>query len=637
MVSVQDDFEDGDVAEWTNTAGGWKADTATYGGGDPYEGSYAGVADGIGQVEVAGTLVTADLSGGYRPATFGYYFEEDDTSYGGGLRLRNSNGNHEVGMATDNPEWYYSGGDGIGQFYGGDGYSRWIEVIISFDWGNSEYALEVSDLQSGTTQTHAGSLRQGVDIETVVVSNFSSGAWGSGSNYRMAYDYLYLEKRTPDAPSEISLSISGDDASVSWSDNSTDEDGFHVDKYYDGSWSRVADVGANTTSCSESNLLDGEQYRYRVRAYNSAGASDWVDSNYATTALPAPSSTSLTIDSPTSGTATWTDNSDNETNFDVNVEQDGTWADDSTPDAGTESTAVSFDKSADELRVAVRAQTEHTSSDWAYSNTHRTTVSGASVDATRSNEIDLSWTAVDQADGYYVYRAESSGSSTADYSRVADLTAGTTSWTDTSLENGERYFYRVAAYYGGTADTLSDETSGVTDLPSAAGVSIDDSVEDELSLNWDKNDNSSDGDWEILRSTDGSTGTVVATVSDLTQTSYTGARLTDGEKYYYTVRRNTDHASTDSGQNSAVTVLPAPTGLTVDSISGDQATVSWTPNHDYGDQRVEVKPTDASSWTVDADNIGRTTSQYTTSNLLDGEEYDLRVVAYTDHTETEDQ
>jgi hypothetical protein len=39
---------------------------------------------------------------------------------------------------------------------------------------------------------------------------------------------------------------------------------------------------------------------------------------------------------------------------------------------------------------------------------------------------------------------------------------------------------------------------------------------------------------------------------------------------------------------------------------------------------------------VDADNLGLTANTYTTTHLLDGEKYDARVVAYTEHTSTED-
>ena len=71
-------------------------------------------------------------------------------------------------------------------------------------------------------------------------------------------------------------------------------------------------------------------------------------------------------------------------------------------------------------------------------------------------------------------------------------------------------------------------------------------------------------------------------------------------------------------------------------MTGDQATVSWTPNHDHGDQRLEVRH-DGGVWTVDKDTLGLSATSVTTTHLLDGERYDARIVAYTEHTSTIDQ
>lgn len=63
---------------------------------------------------------------------------------------------------------------------------------------------------------------------------------------------------------------------------------------------------------------------------------------------------------------------------------------------------------------------------------------------TVEDELTLDWGETSNAAGYYVYRAESSGSSTADYTQVADVTAPP--YTDTGLEDGERFYYRVSSH-----------------------------------------------------------------------------------------------------------------------------------------------------------------------------------------------
>lgn len=91
-----------------------------------------------------------------------------------------------------------------------------------------------------------------------------------------------------------------------------------------------------------------------------------------------------------------------------------------------------------------------------------TTVSGV--------QIDLSWTdnATDE-DGFYVYRSTFSGSTTADYTQVANLTADTTTYADTGLEDDTEYFYRVSAYNSGGESSLSNEDSASTHITDARG------------------------------------------------------------------------------------------------------------------------------------------------------------------------
>ena len=60
------------------------------------------------------------------------------------------------------------------------------------------------------------------------------------------------------------------------------------------------------------------------------------------------------------------------------------------------------------------------------------------------DELTLDWNPVSDATGYYVYRAQSAGFTTSDYTQVADVSSPP--YTDTSLEDGERYYYRISSY-----------------------------------------------------------------------------------------------------------------------------------------------------------------------------------------------
>ena len=119
----------------------------------------------------------------------------------------------------------------------------------------------------------------------------------------------------------------------------------------------------------------------------------------------------------------------------------------------------------------------------------------------------------------------------------------------------------------------------------------------------------------------------------------------DGEQYEVRVdalMRQDRHGDVESYPRrtsevkTATTRLPSPTALSVDDVGTNSAELSWTTNNDYGGVRVDRRPADASSWTTAASGLDLSTESHTLTGLRDGEQYDARVVATTEHSETED-
>src|SRR5215210_2235537 len=70
--------------------------------------------------------------------------------------------------------------------------------------------------------------------------------------------------------------VSTTQISLSWSDNSENEDGFRIERCQGNSctnFAQVAQVGANVTTFSSTGLLKNTWYRYRVRAFDVSGNS----------------------------------------------------------------------------------------------------------------------------------------------------------------------------------------------------------------------------------------------------------------------------------------------------------------------------------------------------------------------------
>lgn len=371
----------------------------------------------------------------------------------------------------------------------------------------------------------------------------------------------------------------------------------------------------------------------------SSSVTFWDDPKITLTYEQAPSAplnTSQSVDGDDAITITYDEDTNGGVpdNYRIQVSEDGSgYSTIATPTGESYTYAATPSTNSHQFRV--RAENSVGDSNWSYTSTVDTDPVNLSVTGIQQSEISFAWDGVRDATGYEVLRAESSGSVTTDYS-----TAGSPSsspYTDTGLEDGERYYYRVRATYSSTPSQLTGEVDATTPLPAPTIDVLDTTTAREITVGYTLSDDSTDGDLTIERSDDGgATWAEVATVTDLSATAHTDTSLLDGEEYAYRLTRATDHESAQSGIASAVTVLPAPTGLTQTAVSNESVSVSWSASHNNGDTRVEYSEDDDGVWTAYS-TVPRTAESETIDGLLNGQLYGVRVVAQTDHTETEDQ
>jgi hypothetical protein len=138
----------------------------------------------------------------------------------------------------------------------------------------------------------------------------------------------YCATTPPVAPTNlIATAVSSTQVNLSWTDNDNSETGFKIERCTGAGCSdfvQITTAGANVNNYSNTGLTASTSYSYRVRAYNTAGDSEYSSTAIAVTqALPvtpaAPTNLAATVVSRSQINLTWIDNSSTETGFRIEL------------------------------------------------------------------------------------------------------------------------------------------------------------------------------------------------------------------------------------------------------------------------------------------------------------------------------
>ena len=362
----------------------------------------------------------------------------------------------------------------------------------------------------------------------------------------------------PSAPSSLSASaVSSSQINLIWKDNSNNETGFDIERSGDGTtFSALASVDANITTYQSTGLVSNTKYYYRVRSKNSASSSGWSNVTDAITQLPpvttpsAPASLSASSGSSSQINLSWSDNSNNETGFDIERSGDGSnFSALASVDANITTYQNTGLVSNTKYYYRVRAKNSAGNSGW--SNTADATTqqppvtvpstpTNLSASAASSSQINLTWGDVINETGYDIERS-TDGSS---FSVLASVDANVTTYANTGLAASTKYWYRVKAKnsagnsgWSNTADATT-QSPPVTILPKPTNLreKMGNPVINQISIVWDENAQDETG-YEVSRATN-STTTWEVLKGDLPAQSkeYVDKAVRTGNKYYYRVR-----------------------------------------------------------------------------------------------------
>jgi fibronectin type 3 domain-containing protein len=236
-------------------------------------------------------------------------------------------------------------------------------------------------------------------------------------------------------------------------------------------------------------------------------------------------------------------------------------------------------------------------------------------------QVNLTWGASSGATGYYVKRSTSAGNE----SQIVAQSA--TSYTDSAVTNGTKYFYVVSAYnsYGASGSSVEVSATPTAPAPSAPTGLTAAGGNAQVILSWTASVGATS--YNVKRSTTNGSG--YQTVSSPTTNSYTNTGLTNGTTYYYVVTAvSTAGESGNSNQASATPAAApqppsAPTGLTATGGNA-QVSLAWNANTGATSYHVKRSTTSGSGYTQIS---APTATNYTDTTVTNGTTYYYVVTA----------
>jgi hypothetical protein len=292
---------------------------------------------------------------------------------------------------------------------------------------------------------------------TYYVAVASQGAYGDIGQYTVTGTIVPANTPSPTLTAPTNLLVTrgpGLQASLTWTDNSTGEIGYVVERRSDiaTQWVAIASLAANTRTYIDAAVSDGRVYEYRVKATDSVNGSEY--SNIAgTTFVPdVPGSLTAQAASGTRVDLAWS-NVSGELGYKIErLIAGGTWTQIGTTAADVTTIADNSTQPSTIYQYRVRAH--NYGGDSAYSAATSVTTPGGTIGppaaptglsgvAVASRQVNLHW--YDQSNneqGFLIQRSTDGAS----WTIITSVAANVTSIADFTVNRRTSYYYRVLAF-----------------------------------------------------------------------------------------------------------------------------------------------------------------------------------------------
>lgn len=248
------------------------------------------------------------------------------------------------------------------------------------------------------------------------------------------------------------------------------------------------------------------------------------------------------------------------------------------------------------------------------------------------NSVNLSWSRVSAANGYYIYRS----TSTSSFSLIKTIpSAATTSFTDTGRTTGTTYNYRLVPYKTVNGRNMAGyRLKSVSVKPKVAAVATVKAKRagySKIKVSWSKSAGATG--YYVYRATKKSGSyTKIKTITKGSTRSYTDKDRVTGKKYYYKVipfRKvsGTRHAGISSKVVNATATLAKVSGVKATGLSGKQVQLKWKKVSGATGYKILRATKESGKYKVIKTVKKGSARTYTDVGLKKGKKYHYKVVA----------
>lgn len=256
----------------------------------------------------------------------------------------------------------------------------------------------------------------------------------------------------------------------------------------------------------------------------------------------------------------------------------------------------------------------------------------------------ITWTSVEGAKGYELYRADTPDAPDSSWKLTKTILEGdTVQYTNTGLTPGQTYYYKIRAFFLNAEGVKTyTEFSDISYMPAA--VVFNNPYSSSVSRIrilwnqvqgahgyqiWRKNE---DGSFSIVK-TLGDKGNIL-TEDQGTAVAYSNTGLKSGESYTYKMRAfailNGNKVFGPYSAEIVVVVMPETPNVIVSSQKPDRVTISWNQVNGAAGYQIWRAESEERNYSIVKSITDGNTTSYINTNINSGKTYYYKVRAYTE-------